>query len=151
MRAESRKSIADASRVGAFVCFDFCAFVAIFFGVLFVLVGTASISRQALGAYATIGAITLPLPMATCAVIGVIVSLVLRRPRGLLLLAGLTVLEPAFLRLNERLPGDNWGGEIGVGFSLLLYGVIVLWVSGRWFYHLSAAAGGNRTPETASS
>ena len=88
------RSPAGAARLVAYLCFGFCGLVAIFFGLLFVLVQTSAMNREYLGAVGMMAAITLPIPTACVALLGVVLSLFLRRPRALLLLAGLTALTP---------------------------------------------------------
>ncbi len=77
------------------------------------------------------------LPMVPAALLGVVLSLVLRKPGGLLLLGGLTVLEAVFLFFLGRLPIE-WTAELSdlvAGSSLLVYGVIALGVSARLWFH----------------
>ena len=90
-----------------YVCFGFSASVAIFVGLLLVLAWTSPSNPEHLGALLTMSAILLVRPAVGAAGVGVILSLVLRKPRSLLLLAGLTVLEFIFLVYSDRLPIDR--------------------------------------------
>ncbi len=131
-----------AVRFFAYGCFGFCASVSIFFGLLLVLAETSSINPEALGAVGMMAAILLPLPTGAAALLGVVLSLILRKPRGLPLLAGLTVLESIFLVLvfSDRLPIDWTANNLIGTSSLLVYGFIALGVSGRlWFYQVFRA------------
>ena len=126
------------ARLLAYVCFGFCSSASILIGLLL----TLPLDPEFAGAVAMGFAFTLFLPMVPAALLGVVLSLVLRKPRGLLLLGGLTVLEAVFLLFLGRLPIE-WTAErsdLVAGSSLLVYGVITLGVSARlWFYQVFRA------------
>ena len=106
------------------ICFAFCGSVAVFYGLLL----TRNYLDPTSGfRTARIAAVVLYLPALVIAPLGVGLSLVLHKPRGLLLLGTLTVVEGLYLRYSER----PVAGEIFLILSLVTYGSIAVVLSGR--------------------
>ena len=134
----AKRTPTGGARLVAYGCFAFSGVGGVVFGCIL----TLPLDPEFAGAMAMLLAFTLLLPMVPAALLGVVLSLILRKPRGLLLLGGLTVLEAVFLLLLGRLP-VAWTAELSdlvVGLSALAYGVLTLGVSVRlWFYQVFRA------------
>ncbi len=113
---EAKRPPSVEARVACY-CFGFCGFAAIVVGLAF-----TSLEGDALGGFAMVVPILLGLPMVLAALVGVMLSLFLRKPRGLLLLAGLTVLVIVFL--------TQITSDLAFATSMLVYGIVALSISG---------------------
>ena len=112
----------------AYLCFGFCGFATLCLVSLMIL---ASSDQELAGALGMAFAIFLGLPLALAAPLGVVLAFVLRRPRALLLLGGLTLLLLPSLVFSDWL---LFNSDMFVVLSLLGYGVVALGVSGLWFF-----------------
>ena len=108
--------LVPGARFAAYICFGFSGLAALVFGYGF----TFPLDDATAAGFAMVLPIILDVPMVRTALMGMILSLLLREPRGLLLLAVLTFLETVFL---------TWAFTSAafspVGPSLLVYGVVV--------------------------